>query len=165
MVDNNQHYLVFTLSGKQFALPLAMVHRVVHAVAVTPLPQAPDIVCGLANFRGFIMPVLNISCRFKLVHEEITSRHHFVVVRTESRQLALVADEVAGVMEQSGKQVVPPENIVSGTRFLSGVIKLDDGMMLVPDLEHLLTDDEESALAQAMGKDSKKSKTSKHAQH
>ncbi len=149
MEPNNKiaHYLVFTLSDRDFALPLPSVERVVHAVAVTVVPEAPEILCGLINYKGFIMPVLDISLRFQLPNENIGPDHLFVIVHTAVKSFALKADGVRGVLARQVKQIVPPADIISGMRFLAGVMKLENGMMLVPDLERLLTYEEETAIS------------------
>jgi purine-binding chemotaxis protein CheW len=147
-----RHYLVFSLSRERFGLPLESVQRVVHAVEVTRLPRAPEIVCGLINYKGRILPVLNIARRFKLEERDIEPGHNFVIVHTRDRQFALVADDVSGVMAQPGDMVAPPSDIITGMEFLVGIMKLENGMMLIPDLDHLMTHEEEEALKAAVGK-------------
>jgi purine-binding chemotaxis protein CheW len=149
------HYLVFILAGKQFALPLESVRRVVHAAAVTLIPKAPEIVCGLVNYKGQILPVINISRRFHLPEHEIEPGHHFIIVQTKTRHFGLVADTVTGVIEEPVENVVQPQDIISGVEFLAGVMKLEDGIMLIPDLDKLLTHEEETALKAAVHKKDK----------
>ncbi len=146
------YYLVFMLGDKPFALPLEAVQRVVHAVEVTRLPKAPDIVCGLVNYKGTILPIFNISGRFHLPEQEIEPHQHFIILQVGKKRFGLVADSVSGVVEESGENLVPPTDIVPGVEFLAGVLKLDTGLMLIPDLEKLLTPEEETALKEAVKK-------------
>lgn len=150
------HYLVFTLSGERFGLPLDSVQRVVRAVAVTILPKAPEIVRGLINYKGNILPVINMSRRFNLAEMEIQPNHNFIIVHTARRKFVLVADLAEGVITRPKDDIVTPAGITAGMEFLAGVIKLENGMMLVPDLEHLLTHDEEQML-QSLVQDKQKS--------
>lgn len=151
------HYLVFSLGRKSFALPLASVERVVNAVEVTLLPKAPEIVRGIINFKGRILPVIDISGRFKLPEKEIMPDQHFIIVQSKTRNFGMVADTVAGVSEELHKNIVPPTNIIDGVEFLAGVMKLEQGMMLIPDLDKVLTPDEQKALKAAVpGKKTKK---------
>ncbi len=152
----SSYYLVFILSKKQFALPLEAVQRVVYAVEVTLLPQAPEIVCGLVNYKGLILPVLNIARRFRLQEKPIDPEQSFIIVYTPTHSFALVADTVSGVIQPAPENVVAPDKIVAGVQFLSGVMKLDNGMMLIPDLEKLLTHEEELTLNTLVGKKIKK---------
>lgn len=144
------HYLEFSLGKKSFALPLASVERVVKAVEVTLLPKAPEIVRGIINFKGHILPVIDISGRFKLPEREIMPDQHFIIVQSTARSFGLVADTVAGVYREITENIVPPTNIIDGVEFLAGVMKLEQGMMLIPDLEKVLTPDEQKSLKAAV---------------
>jgi purine-binding chemotaxis protein CheW len=152
------YYLVFTLAAKQFALPLEAVQRVVHAVEVTVLPKAPEIVCGLINYKGTILPIINISKRFHLAEREIHPNQHFIIVRSKIKGFGLVADTVTGVIKEAEKNVVPPTEIIAGVEFLAGVLKLKTGMMLIPDINKILTIDEERALKSAVKRGKKEKK-------
>lgn len=151
-----RHYLVINLSGERFGLPLNLVQRVVHAAAVTHLPKAPEIVRGLINYKGRIIPVINMSRRFNLDEHELIPSQNFVIIYTPRRSFALVADSAEGVFAQPMENVIPPEGIIAGMDFLEGVIKLENGMMLIPDLDHLLTSDEEDVLNTLVQKKQKK---------
>lgn len=152
------YFLVFSLGQKQFALPLDQVQRAIHAVDITIIPKAPEIVRGLVNFNGKILPVIDISTRFYLPQEELGPEHHFILIKTKSKSFALFADSVDGLKQEKMTNIIPPSNIVSGVEFLAGVMRLDNGMMLIPDLDKLLTHEEEQLLKNMMREDRKKKK-------
>jgi purine-binding chemotaxis protein CheW len=58
--------VVFTLDARRYAVPLSTVERIIRAVEITPLPQAPEIVLGVINVQGRIIPVVNTRKRFRL---------------------------------------------------------------------------------------------------
>lgn len=70
MTEHSQ-LVVFRLDAQRFALPLTAVERVVRAVAVTLLPDAPAIVLGAIDVHGRVLPVLNVRRRFNLPQREI----------------------------------------------------------------------------------------------
>jgi purine-binding chemotaxis protein CheW len=146
------HYVIFTLESKQFALPLEAVQRVVNAAAVTTLPKAPEIVAGLVNYRGNILPVIDISRRFHLPEKKIEPQHYFVIVHSAGKGYALVADKVEGLIAESSENITPPTAIMAGMEFLAGIMKLENGLMLIPDLDKLLTHEETLALKKAVQK-------------
>lgn len=152
IIDQNQvrHYIVFALAEKQFALPLEWVERVVHAVGITELPKAPKIVRGLINYKGRIMPVINISERFHLPESEIQPNQHFILVQIPTREFCLVSDDVMGVIQYSKEDIVEPDEVILGVEFLLGILRTKTGMILIPNLEKLLTHDEETALNSAL---------------
>jgi purine-binding chemotaxis protein CheW len=146
------HYIVFIIEDKSFALPMENVERVVHAVEVTLLPKVPAIVRGIINYKSIILPVIDIRSRFHLPEIEIHLNHQFIITRTTRGLIALLADNVTGVIEKSTTDIIPPFSLIGGVEFLKGILKLDDGMMLVPDIDKILTPKESRALTEAMKK-------------
>lgn len=142
--------LAFHLDSQCFALHLAAVERVVRMVSVTPLPAAPEIVTGVINVHDRIVPVVDIRRRFRLPEREPVVSDHLIIARTPSRPVALIADSASGVVECAEQEVVAADQIVPGMRYINGVAKLRDGMILIHDLGTLLSLDEERALADAM---------------
>ncbi|HEX9583242.1 MAG TPA: chemotaxis protein CheW [Gammaproteobacteria bacterium] len=143
--------VVFTLGDQRYGLSLSAVERVVHMVQVTPLPRAPAIVLGVVNVRGRVIPVLNLRRRFRLPERDFALTDRLVIARTARRPVALVADEVAGVLEYSALQIVEARDIVPGVEYTEGVVKLADGLILIHDLDSFLSLEEDAALEQSIG--------------
>jgi len=141
---------VFTLGDQRYALPLSAVERVVRVVEVTPLPQAPDIVLGVVNVQGRVIPVVNPRRRFRLPERDIALTDQLVIAHTTRRPVALVVDAVTGVLEYSAREVVGARDIVPGTEYVEGVVKLADGLVLIHDLDRFLSLDEVTALDRAI---------------
>ena len=120
-------------------------------VQVTPLPRAPAIVLGVVNVRGRVIPVLNLRRRFRLPERDFALTDRLVIARTARRPVALVADEVAGVLEYSALQIVEARDIVPGVEYTEGVVKLADGLILIHDLDSFLSLEEDAALEQSIG--------------
>lgn len=129
---------------------LDSVERVVRAAAITPLPKAPEIVLGILDLQGQIIPVINLRKRFRLPEREIRSTDQFVVARTGTLTLALVVDSTESVMELTDREAILPDDILTGMVYLEGVTRTKDGLVLIHDLESLLFAAEEELLAQAL---------------
>jgi purine-binding chemotaxis protein CheW len=142
--------VVFRLEEQRYALMLGAVERIVRAVEVTPLPAAPEIVLGLVNVEGRILPVLNVRGRFGLPDKGITPTNQFLIARTARRPVVLVIDEAEGIVERSTSDTVRPAGIVPGLEQIQGVIKLNSGLALIYDLEKFLSLDEAGVLEEAM---------------
>ncbi|MHB8724036.1 MAG: chemotaxis protein CheW [Casimicrobiaceae bacterium] len=145
--------VVFRLDEQRYALPLAAVKRVIPAVEVTSLPDAPGIVLGAIDLAGDVLPVLDVRQRFHLQEHAVCPADQFVIAQTARRTVALVVDEALGVIGRTKSAVTDPAQIVPGLEQLQGVIKLDDGLVLIHDLEKFLSLNEERALDKAMGAD------------
>ncbi len=145
--------VVFSLDECRYALPLPVVERAVRMVEITPLPKAPGIVLGVINLAGRVVPVLNIRRRFHLREREPGVCDQLLIARTPARTVALAVDAVEGVVHYSADEVIAPPAIVPGLEYLAGVIKLDDGMLFIHDLDLFLSLEEEQALARAIEAD------------
>ncbi|HEY5513990.1 MAG TPA: chemotaxis protein CheW [Geomonas sp.] len=142
--------LIFTLDEQRYALRLEAVERVVRAAAITPLPKAPEIVLGILDLQGQVIPVINLRKRFSLPVREIRTSDQFVIARAKLLTVALVVDGAESVLEGTGEAVIPPGDILTGTGYLEGVTRTEDGLVLIHDLASLLFPEEEELLARAL---------------
>ena len=145
--------VVFGLDAQRYALPLASVERIVRAVETTLLPNAPAIVLGAINVAGRVLPVLNLRRRFGLPEREISPVDQFIIASTTRRTVVLVVDEAQGVIEYPVTEIIRPTQIVPGLDQLQGVVRLDDGLVLIQNLEKCLSLDEARALDEAMNQE------------
>jgi purine-binding chemotaxis protein CheW len=149
-MKNLNHLIVFALDRQRYALPLPVVDRVVRMVAITPLPKAPDIVLGVVNIQGRVIPVIDMRRRFRLPEREIALTDQLVVAHTVRRPVALVADAVQDVITCAEQSLIAAENILPQVKYVEGVVKLTDGLILIHDLDKFLSLEEESSLDQAL---------------
>ncbi|OYW19683.1 MAG: chemotaxis protein CheW [Burkholderiales bacterium 12-64-5] len=132
------------------ALPLSFVERVVRAVYLTPLPGAPEIVLGVVNLAGRIIPAVNMRRRFRLPEREIALTDQLVIAHTARRSVALVTDTVDGISEYAEPDIVDAETILPGLEYIEGVVKLGDGLVLIHNLDRFLSLEEAVSLDRAM---------------
>lgn len=149
-MSESLHLVVFTLDGRRYALQLSAVDRTVRMVEITPLPKSPEIILGVITVNGTIVPVLDIRRRFGIAPKKIKLSDHLLIARTTTRTVALVVDAVHEVIERTDGDVVLPETIVPGMEYVKGVVKLDDGMVFIHDLNGFLSLEEELALEAAL---------------
>lgn len=142
--------LAFAIDEQTFALPLERVERAVRAVAVTPLPQAPAIVSGVINIGGRIVPVINLRRRFGLPEQELRLADQLLIAHTSQRPLAMIVDAALGVVACAEQDFVAVDRIVTGTRYLHGIVKGTNGMILIHDLDAFLSLEEGEALDHAL---------------
>jgi purine-binding chemotaxis protein CheW len=144
------HLLVFALDGQRYALRLSAVERVLRAVAVTPLPQTPEVVLGVVNVHGRILPVLDIRRRFHLPLRDLELSDRFIVARTARRPVILVVDDALGVVECTPQDVTTAGTVLPGAEYLEGVVRLTDGMVFIHNLDSFLSLGEEQTLQHAL---------------
>ena len=156
MSDTNsvedQIIVLFRLDEQSYALYLSAVERVIPTVEITQLPKAPDIVMGVVNFHGAIIPVINIRKRFNLPIREIGLGDHLIIARIPNRLVALVVDSVTSVHELEHGQLVDTKEVFSYTDYLSGIAKVENSIVLIHDLEKFLSLDEQHEINEALSR-------------
>ncbi len=149
-MKNPGRLLVFRIDGQRYALSLSSVKRVVHAVEITPLPKAPDIVMGVINMLGHVIPVFNVRRRFRLPERETALSDHMIIASTSRRTVSLSVERVEGVIESDQRKPVPSADILPEMEYVMGVVRQEDGLVLIHDLDTFLSIDEERKLDAAM---------------
>ena len=142
--------VVFTLNEQRYGLRLSAVERVVRAVEVTLLPSAPEIVLGIINLAGRVVPVMNVRQRFGLPEKESDLSDQFIIARTAMRTVALLVDSVSTLVEASAEDVVHAAKILPRMDYVDGVAKLEDGMILIHDIDKFLSLEEARLLDEVM---------------
>jgi purine-binding chemotaxis protein CheW len=146
--SGDQHLVIFLLDDRRYALPLSAVERVVRRVDVTPLPRAPEIVSGVIDLGGRIVPVVDVRRRFGLQARTARLDDHLLVARVGPRAVALIADSVEGVRRFA------PEALTHDVSFAEespeGVLAMADGLIVVHDLATFLTAAEDRDLERAL---------------
>jgi purine-binding chemotaxis protein CheW len=115
-------------------------------VCITPISSAPAILLGVVNFGGAVIPVMDVRQRFNLPEREISLSDRLIFARTKRRLVALTADTVTGVIECSAHSLTSAERILPELAHVEGVIKFEDGLILIHNLDKFLSLEEEAAL-------------------
>ena len=142
--------IAFEVAARRLAIAVDLLHTVVWAVAITPLPAAPPFVEGVINLRGEVVPVIDLRRRFGLPAVPVTLEQRFVVVRRAGRLLALRVDRVDTVVATPSEAIELAESVVPGARHAAAVVRLPDGVLVIQDLAALLSSEEETGLERAL---------------
>jgi purine-binding chemotaxis protein CheW len=145
-----QQVVVFKLDDFKYALALSFVRKIVRSVEITPLPQAPPIVLGAINVRGEIIPVVNVRRRFRLPEREVGLKDHFIIASTSRQKVALVVDTTLGVFDCPEEKTVAAGQICPQLDYVEGVMRAEDGLILIHDLEAFLSLEEDQVLQDAL---------------
>jgi purine-binding chemotaxis protein CheW len=144
--------VVFTLDEQLFALPLIAVVKVIHAIEIRHLPKAPEIITGIINVRGRIIPVVDIRKRLGMLTREIDLNDRLIIADTEKREVAILVDSVTGIIDLEPRQLDLAKKSAPYAEHIRGAAKTEDGMILIYDLGGFLNLEEEKDLALAASK-------------
>jgi purine-binding chemotaxis protein CheW len=136
-------YLTFRLQGAWYAVEASRVREILRLPALTPVTETPHYIIGVVNYRGHILPVMDLGLRLGQPPRSYRIHDHVIVLEQESRLLGMIVNEVHGVHE------IPPETIepraafaelnAGGRRFVRHLAKLDTTAIMVLDHELLLS--------------------------
>jgi purine-binding chemotaxis protein CheW len=142
--------LTFELGGQQFGVRSADVEEVARAVTFARLPKAPEVVEGVVNFRGRAIPVLNIRARFGLPSRSMQLSDHLVVARAGVRTIAIRVDRVLDLPVVPKAEIDESMAITLNSRYVAGIAKLRDEIVLIHDLATFLSAAEAAELDNAV---------------
>lgn len=143
-------FLIVELDSTRIAFRASVVARVLHAVAITPLPGAPACTLGVLNVHGTVVPVLDLRARLGLPDRKLSLTDHIVLLRTGARTVAIIADRCDGMVERDADAAVPPEAVLPGIRQVAGIVADRDGVLFVHDIDAFLSLSEARALDAAL---------------
>lgn len=142
--DPSKNFVGFMVGEVTYAVRIELVREIVNPLVVVALPHAPPAVRGVADYRGEVVPVVDLRERFGLPGAEVTRRNKWIVVdvgraageASSGRFAALVVDSVTEVFGtgKGGVRPAPPLGAGDDTRGISGVTTHADGLVFVLDL-------------------------------
>lgn len=151
MADEIQ-LVVFTLQQGdtvcEYGVTITQVQEIIPMAKTTKLPEAPDFVEGITNLRGRIIPIIDLKKRFQMGASELTSDTRSVVVEVAGQTVGIIVDEVSEVLRLPMESIEPPPVAIGGitAEYLTGVGKLDERLLILLDMDKILTEKEQAEL-------------------
>ncbi len=143
--DEIMQVIVFTLGDEKYGVDISQVREIIRPTKITRIPNAPDFVEGVINLRGQITTIINLRKRFGLPPKEIDNDTRIIVVEYNNAVIGMMVDTVNEVKYLSAADIEPLPSIVtsrSEAKFLKGVGKLPDGLLILIDLNKVLSEEE-----------------------
>ncbi|MEW6531170.1 MAG: chemotaxis protein CheW [Thermodesulfobacteriota bacterium] len=145
----------FSIGSEQFGVSILAVQEIIMMSDITPIPNAPEFVEGVINLRGNIIPVLDLRKRLKIRGRPFVdapkATTRILVVEIDENVTGFIVDGVSRVLTLPASKIMPPPDIlVAGiqSQYISGVVHLDERIMVVLDFRRILTMDERDRLEQ-----------------
>ena len=144
-----EQLVVFMLANECYGVDIARVHEIIRLQAITKVPRTPAYVEGIINLRGRVNPVVDLRHRLDLPVEEPTSSSRIVIVEMGGQTLGLIVDAVSEVLRISSAIVEPPSSILTSidAEYIRGIAKLADRLVILLDLEKVMSILEPGAIA------------------
>ena len=139
--------VIFRLASEEYGLPITKVQEINRLVPITKLPQAPAFMEGIINLRSQIIPIVDLRKRFQLTSGERDENNRIIVVEVNGQVVGIIVDAVHEVVSmQLDKIEPPPPSFILDSQYINGVGKFDDRLIILLDIDKILTSQEEIIL-------------------
>lgn len=134
-------FLTFTLGSEEYAIDILKVQEIRGYEQPTLIANSPAFIKGVINLRGIIVPIVDLRVKFNLGKIEYTPFTVVIILNVVGRVIGIVVDSVSDVISLTPSQVRPAPDFSGSfdTKYILGLATLDNRMMIVTDIERLMT--------------------------
>ncbi len=147
--DEVLQWVTFQLDRETYGINVMQVQEVLRYTEIAPVPGAPDFVLGIINLRGNVVTVIDTRSRFGLDSADITDNSRIVIIEAEKQTVGIVVDSVAEVVDIYSNEIESAPNVGNDetARYIEGVVSRGEELLILVDLNKLLSDDEWSDMS------------------
>lgn len=148
-MDSSQELqlVIFLLAKEEYGLPITKVQEINRMVPITQLPQTPEFMEGVINLRGRVIPVVDLRKRFQLALTENSDDTRIIIVDISGQTVGIIVDAVTEVVRLAADSVEPPPPaFILESQYVNGIGKLDDRLLILLEIDRILTSQETVAL-------------------
>ena len=142
--DEVLQWVTFQLEEETYGINVMQVREVLRHTEIAPVPGAPDYVLGIINLRGNVVTVIDTRSRFGLMQGEISDNTRIIVIESERQVIGILVDSVAEVVYLRSSEIdtTPSVGTEESAKFIQGVSNREDKLLILLDLNKLLSEDE-----------------------
>lgn len=151
--EGGRQYVTFFLNDEAYAIDALAVQEIIELGAITKVPHLPDFFKGVINLRGTIIPVIDLKRKFAMSSDEYKRHTCVVVTEVETRIMGLIVDAVSDVLHIAEESVsdTPSFGARVDTAFMKGMAKVDTALVIILDINKILSETDTMALAELQG--------------
>jgi purine-binding chemotaxis protein CheW len=132
--------VTFRLAEEEYALDILTVREINRMMEITRVPRSPDFIEGVVNLRGNVIPIIDLRKRFGLPPREPDKSTRIIVTEIGRRVVGFIVDTVTEVLRIRSDTVEPPSEITGiDAEYIKGVGKVEDRLLILLDVEKVLT--------------------------
>ncbi len=145
-IGKNEHRqcVTFRLDDEIYGINVMLVQEVLRITDIAPVPGAPSYVVGIINLRGNVVTVIDTRMRFGLPPREMDDATRIVIIEAEKQTVGIIVDSVSEVVDIYADEIETAPNVGNDetSRYIEGVVSRGEELLILVDLNKLLTDDE-----------------------
>jgi purine-binding chemotaxis protein CheW len=148
MVENQ--LVVFKLGEEEYGMDILSVKEIIRYQKTVKIPDAPDFIQGIINYRNSVVPIMDLNRRFKLGGKGLSDSTRVIIVNLAGKQVGFMVDQVEEVLRLGEEDIEAAPEVVTGVdrKYIRGIGKLEDRLIIILDVERILTEGEKKELQQ-----------------
>lgn len=133
--------IVFQIEDEEYAVPVDQVGSIERVQLITRVPQTEDFVKGIINLRGVVIPVIDLRLRFGMVEKSYTESTRIIIIQLEQVEIGLIVDLANDVIDLPEEMIEQTPEVIGTVNadYISGVAKLDKRLLILLDLQKVLS--------------------------
>lgn len=145
---SEKQFVVFKLDEEEYGIDIINVKEIGVYKEPVKVPNSPKFIEGIINYRGEVIPIVNLKKRFNLNNLIINKNTRVIVININNKQIGFVVDEASQTIRLDESEIEKAPEIVTGidSEYITAVGKKDDRLILIIDLEKVLTDNEKQKI-------------------
>jgi len=146
--DEAMRWVTFRLENEKYGINVMQVQEVLRVTEIAPVPGAPMYVLGIINLRGNVVTVIDTRTRFGLPPKEMDDSTRIVIIEADEQVVGILVDSVAEVADLNTSEIESAPNVGTeeSAKFIQGVASHEGELLILVDLNRLLTDEEWSEM-------------------
>lgn len=148
MDQNEMKILIFDLNEEYYAADILDVERILGYEKTTEMPDVPSFVEGVINYEDSILPIINLSKKFKLSSMIDKDKTKIIVVKRDEKKFGILVDNVYEVTDINMKAFEEAPSITNSIsqKYIKGLIKLKDRIIILLNMVNILNEEEEDMI-------------------
>ncbi len=146
-MSENQ-YVIFKLGKEEYGIDIMNVSEIVQYQESVKVPNSPVFIEGIINYRGKVIPIVCLKKKFKMESSINDANTRIIVINTNDRQIGFLVDEASQTVRIDDSDIDPTPDIITGIerKYITGVGKVDNRLIILINLEKVLTDDDKEKI-------------------
>lgn len=144
--------MIFSIADKEYGVDIAQVREVVRMRQVTPVPDAAEFVEGVISLRSKVIPLISLRKKLGFEATQISQPSRIIVTQINGHRIGVIVDGVSDVIAIEQGAITPPDEVLKEARYLVGVARVTKRLILVIDIERLLTEDTKTTISDIEGR-------------
>ncbi len=143
-----KQFVVFKLDNEEYGIDIMNVQEIGPYQETVKVPNVPKFIEGIINYRGSVIPIISLRKRFNMPVKEVDSDTRIIIINLNDKKIGFIVDEASQTIRLNEDNIDDTPEVISSieSKYIIGVGKLDKRLIILIDLEEILTDNEKKKI-------------------